>query len=299
MRHTTVSVGLAVLLLATGCNNGTRFPGLVRSSQPPRVPTETPTAAMLVDYLNRNSRQIQTLEVRDLAMDCKQKLQPVGLQGQMVCQKPRSFRLGAKVLGNQAVDMGSNDQEFWYWISKAEPPYLYHCSYADFARGVRMPFPFQPEWIMEALGMGEYGPAEDYQVVVHPETVDLVHWTKSPQGQQVKKITVFDRKEAATVRVRDYVLQDAQGREIYAAHVTEVQQVGAIIVPKRVRLVWPAEQIELKLKLDEVQVNRQLNQDQTVRLFTRPHLANIPSYDLARGLDGAPNGVRAAGGFPR
>src|SRR4029078_5880788 len=100
----------------------------------------------------------------------------------MVCKKPGNFKLVASVVGNQAVDLGSNDQEFWFWISKAEPPYLFHCSYNDFARGgVRLPFPFQPEWVMEALGMAEYGSPQDYQLVCRGKAgLERVQQTRSP-----------------------------------------------------------------------------------------------------------------------
>ena len=110
----------------------------------------------------------------------------------MICQKPRNFRLSAKALGNTAADLGSNDREFWFWISKNEPPYLYHCSYEDYARGVRMPLPFQPDWIVEALGVGEYDPAKNYRVVPSGAGVDLVEETTS-QGQPVRKITRLAR----------------------------------------------------------------------------------------------------------
>jgi hypothetical protein len=126
----------------------------------------------------------------------------------------------------------------------------------------------------------------------------LVQQTKSPQGQPIKKVVVFNRHQAA-VQVSEFRLQDAQGKEICAAYITEVQQpVPGIVLPKRVRLVWPAEQIELKMKLDEVTVNRPLAPEQLGRLFTRPQLANVPSYDLARGPDGR-NGVRPAAAFQR
>jgi hypothetical protein len=297
MRHVTVLFGVAALLAATGCNNGTRFGGLIRSNpNPPASPGEIPTTAQLVDYLNRNGRLVQTMEVKQLDLDCKQKLQQGGLRGRMVCQKARNFRLAADLMGSQAVDIGSNDQEFWFWIGKSDPPYLFHCSYNDFARGgVRLPFPFRPEWVMEVLGMGEYGPPDSYQLVDRGKMLELVQQTKS-QGQDVKKIIVFERNYAP-VQVPNYILQDAQGKEICSAHITEVQQVNGATVPRRVKLVWPAEHIELKLKLDEVVLNRQLPAEQVSLLFTRPRLANVPSYDLARGPDAPPQGVRPAGGF--
>jgi hypothetical protein len=286
---------MAFLLLLTGCSNS-KWGSIFRSQQQVAVPPAEapPTAAALVEHLNRNSRQIQSLECLELDMDCRQKLQAVNLRGKLICQKPRNFRLLADVMGQPQVDLGSNSQEFWFWIAKADPPYQFHCAYTDFARGgIRLPFPFQPDWIMEALGMGEYGPPENYQLRAGQTTLELVENTRSPQGQPLQKVTVIARRGG---QVQGYVLLDANHKEICAAHVSEVQQIGGVTVPRRVRLEWKTEGIELKLKLDEVAVNRQLDNSRAATLFTRPQLNNIQSYDLARGPDGQ---IRRAGGVAR
>ena len=52
-------------------------------------------------------------------MDCKQGNElPIGLDALLACQKPRDFRLKGSIGGKQVVDIGSNDDEFWYWISE-------------------------------------------------------------------------------------------------------------------------------------------------------------------------------------
>ena len=49
------------------------------------------------------------------------------------------------------------------WIKRGDP-YQFFCSYKDLEEGrVRVvPFPFQPEWIMEAMGLGDYGTPDKY-----------------------------------------------------------------------------------------------------------------------------------------
>jgi hypothetical protein len=201
-------------------------------------------------------------------------------------------------MGNTAVDMGSNDREFWYWISKAEPPYLFHCAYEDFARGqARMPFPFQPDWIMEALGIAEYDPSRPYEVIPNGNTIDLVEKTVSPQGQPVRKVTRLTRGNNRQLQVTAHILQDMSGKEICSAYVAEAQQDSATgtVLPRQVQLIWPAERIKMKMKFDRMAVNPPLAPDRSALLFTRPALRDVPSYDLARGLDAAGPGLRPAG----
>src|SRR5207245_232991 len=79
-----------------------------------------PTAAALVEYLNYNARLVQSLKSTKVELDAKQNGESIGLEGTLFCQKPRNFRLRATdPLGKPAVDVGSNDNEFWFWISEA------------------------------------------------------------------------------------------------------------------------------------------------------------------------------------
>jgi hypothetical protein len=304
MRPNKLLLGMGAFLLLAGCNNfpkwgGTRAPDV-------GLPRESPQAAALVQQLNENSQRIQALECRNLSIDAKVRLQPnIGLEGQMSCQKGKNFRMVATFMGKQAVDMGSNDQEFWYWISRAEPPYLVHCSYQDLpsvAAAGRMPFPFQPEWIMETFGMSDYDPSSKYEVNGNnPKTIDLIQQTVSSQGQPVRKVVVFSRPTSTSTRpqVIAYLLQDPNGKEICSAHITQTQydQKTGATVPRQVTLSWPAEHMEMRMTLDRIQVNNPVDRDRAAALFTRPHLANVPTYDLARGPETAVGAVQQTGGF--
>jgi hypothetical protein len=195
--------------------------------------------------------------------------------------------------------MGSNDQEFWYWIKRAQPAYVYHCSYDDYRRGVRMPFPFQPEWIMEALGVATYDEAKQYEVRETPTAVQLIEQTVTPQGQAARKVTLFDRRQLAVGRfqVTGHVLQDANGKDIAYATVQDVQSdpVTRAVLPRNIRFVWPAEKVEMKMKLDGLRVGA-INPQRAADLFTRRNLANLPSFDLARGPDTPGEAVQRTGG---
>lgn len=294
---------IAFLLLLTGCTN---FPMMRPGSPPPPpapIPQEVPTPDSLIGYLNYHSRQVQSIDVKDLDLDAKQNGQGAGLRGWMVCQKPRNFRMVAKVVANPEIDMGSNSNEFWFWIRRMEPtPYLFHCAYPDLESGrARLPFPFQPEWVMEALGMAEYTADQSYRVDVKATTLELVKETRSPQGQPVRKVTVFQRAAAPFPKpqIIAHVLQDGQGREICSAHIVEVQRVGNAVVPKQVKLSCPDEKMELTMWLGDVQVNDRSVDQRAARLFARPQMSGIQLYDLARGPQADPNQAQRAGGLFR
>ncbi len=114
-----VALGLVAMIPLFGCNH---TPIIGDRANPPAPATDTlPEADRLVNYLNENAKRVQSVRAK-IDMDCKAGGQSIALGGNMACQKPRNFRLKGNVLGQPAVDMGSNSRRFWYWISKADPP---------------------------------------------------------------------------------------------------------------------------------------------------------------------------------
>src|SRR5262249_37122145 len=95
-----------------GCSQVPFYRGNTAPAPGLRIASPTPQAAELVASLNANSQRVQAVQCADIDLDCQQGAQTVGLRGGLVCQKPRNFRLTAKVMGNVAVDIGSNDREF-------------------------------------------------------------------------------------------------------------------------------------------------------------------------------------------
>jgi hypothetical protein len=302
MRYVTSGVGLAGVILLLGCNNAPHRRDSVGTAGP--APTGETSSTVLVSYLNNNAQRVQGLTALEVAIDCKQDGSPVpGLQGKLFCQKPRSFRLTGTVVSQPAVDVGSNEQEFWYWIRENKPPYVFHCSYQDLnRRQIAMPFPFQPEMIMEALGIAEYNPADTYRVESRGKTLELVHSTTTPQGMPVQKVTVFANGptavQAGRPQVLAHILKDGQGHEICRATISEVQvdRATGAVLPRRVQLVWPAQKIEMRMKLDDVHV-APITGPRAETLFSRRNL-RYETYDLAQGRKDDPSGqVQRTGGY--
>ena len=293
LAHFGAALALAVPLVA-GCH---LLPNRDRDNQPVLPPGRAPDVPALVNYLNQNAQRVQTVRAK-VAIDAKQGRQVIGLDGMLACQKPRDFRLRANVLGQPAVDLGSNEQEFWYWISKASPPHVYHCSYKNLATGkVNVPFPFQPDMVMAALNLAEYDPKAHYDLKVLPKTLELTQETTSPTGATVKRVTVFDRLTArpGQPQVLSHLLLDSRGKLICRANVERVTTVrdGAAILPTRVTIEWPAQSVSMKLMLSDVQVNT-IDKKSAGALFSRANLTAYDSYDLAGAVIDTPGAVRRA-----
>jgi hypothetical protein len=288
-----LAISVGSLVIMAGCTRWNILKGPENTK--PEPVGRAPSVAQLVAYLNNNSARIHTIKSTDLDMTCSVGLQSFGVRGKMIAQKPRNFLLAADVFGAREVDLGSNDQEFWWWIKKNDPPYQFFCSYKDLESGrvTYVPFPFQPDWIVDAMGMGNYGPADRYTLEAEGEKLKLVEKTRSPQGKPVRKVIVMNRYPVHSPKpqVTEFLLlDDGTGKEICSAHISETQLDNGVhgkggILPRRIEFRWAMPDnrtLRLSMKIDGLNVNP----DVPVTQFARRPLDGVPSYDLAtRKLD--------------
>jgi hypothetical protein len=309
-----ILAGLTCLLLMTGCHWFDRKPK-EDDKAIGQVFDQTPTAEQLVSYLNENSAKVQSLKCREVWLEGKQGTTTFpDVSGFMVCEKPRNFRLQCRIgVAGQAVDIGSNDKELWFWIKNMEPEGVYHCSYDDLENGrvKRLPIPIQPDWVVQAMGIAQYDEVRDgnYKVVASAkqDILNLEQPSKSPQGLQVTRVTVLKRVGASNrFQVAAHLLLDADRKLICGAYIQEVKYDpdGKAVVPTKLTLICPgskaSEKVELKISIGTVNVNPAFSQEQRAELFTRRGLSrDLPEYNLAQGADAPGNGVRRAGGVER
>src|SRR5438128_193159 len=121
MRPMLVGAGLGLLTLSLGCNPFRPSPG--PTDHPASKLSSAPKVEQLVGYLNQNAQSVRAIEAKKVFMTARQNNEHVGgLEGFLACQKaarpgtPPNFRLQAEVLGSSEVDIGSNSEEFWFWI---------------------------------------------------------------------------------------------------------------------------------------------------------------------------------------
>ena len=297
----TTALGLLVLI-ATGCES-TRWnwlkPG-ANNNDVAAKPGVSPTVKGLIDYMNDNARRVQSLRIDDMSVDASMGSQSIALQGRIFAEKPRNFRMKATFFGKDEVDIGSNSNEFWFWAQRNPDPHQYFCAYKDLNEGrVRMmPLPIQPEWVMETLGLGPYGPADKYKLEPDgPNSLRLVEKITSPQGVPVRKVMVMNRKEVKSPlpQVTAFLLlDDRTGQEICSAHIltTRLDRATGAILPHKMDLRVPSQKMSMALKLDGVTVNGQI----VATAFQRQPMAGIEPFNLATGRV-EPFGTQATQGF--
>ena len=275
VRHVLVLL-IAGSVLVTGCKS------LFNTGESGRNNhfTAPNTAPDLVVLLNKNAAPIQTIESDNVDITVTQNGQPFGLGGKLALQKDRNFRLIASAMGNTEADLGSNNQEFWFWMKRNDPPDLFFCAYNDLAQ-TQVKLPLQPDWIAEALCVQELIPSE-YQKLESPNGIEL-RKRVTYQGEQLIKGVVVATSGRNAGRVVMHRLMRVNGTnvtEIWRAEIIDYQRpqdIGNYVVPYQVKISCPDQKITIEMKIKNCKVNQLQNNP---ALFARPQ--GYRAHDIAK-----------------
>lgn len=279
------------------------------------------TADQLVGYLNAHADRLQSLNYGSVTVSARDGILEYNASGHLSAAQPRNFRMVVSRGGllDAKVDLGSNEQQFWAYfaVPTVQPQYVF-ASHTDFEQGkARLPgnMPFEPDWVLQALGMKRYpldaayeevpvagapgsrGPQKAVPVNEKDRTYTLRWQTTTPNGVKVYKEVVFSVDDADAARnqpqVKRHVIKDMKGKVIASAEVKSAHTVpvgGTDPETKRPYVIQYPTEIELKsdeqkfkmvMKLDAAKVNQQLSPQDVHRLFDLPNIAGMQPSDLA------------------
>lgn len=214
------------------------------------------TNAELVSHLNANVDRIRGW--RDTRASISGSSFPVSLNASIAVEGPRKFRLVAKkpIGGSPVADLGSNDQQFWFWFEDPKHPEVITCNHEDLAQASQvLPIPFEPDWLMEVFGVVRIDYEDiDQFVVINDQLVEFRSSRISPNGQHVEKRTVVDRCKGV---ITEHALLHPDGRIIARAALSQHVQDAASgsVLPTTIDLDWPQARMRLTIKLREIAFN--------------------------------------------
>jgi hypothetical protein len=279
---------LALAAALPGCAQVKAWRGdplAISQKTPCRLPPN-PTADELVAAVNENVDRLQAWHASRVKIRAAQI--PFALEAELAVQKGRHLRLivAHSLGGGPELDLGCNDKIFWFWQRRQKPPAVMYASHEQL-EVVRdnLQIPFEPDWLMEALGVA---PIEAEEVILEPisdqRAARLVSQHVAPNGRQIRKTITVDTCHG---RVLNHAVWDAEtGQRLAYAEFSQhkLDPASGVIMPRRIELEWrqtdPSVSADLSLTLDlgEVEVNPTgLPQ----RIWEMPHPPGCPTMNLA------------------
>jgi hypothetical protein len=183
------------------------------------------------------------------------------LSAQVACEPPRRFRLRAQtaVTGSE-LDIGSNDDLFWLWIRRHQPPMMLHCRHDQYEQSsARRLLPIRADWMPELLGLVHFR-AEDRHEGPFPlpdgrlEIRSRIPPSAGSADGELLKSTILD---GTTGLVVEQHLFTAAGERLASCRTTKhrVDPQSGAALPRFVEVSWPASGIEFQLELAAISTN--------------------------------------------
>jgi len=211
----------------------------------------TPQIEEVVAHLNQNTDRIQSW----LANDVRISANHFPLSGKLAVEKGRHIRLMVSSPAGNEVDLGSNDERFWIWSKRMDPAFV-TCQHVNMeAARQDLGVPFEPEWLMQALGVMSLPTANlKMEMDRSHDQARLVQQVTTAHGQPLRKVALVDLKRGIIV---EHSLYDYNGHKIAQARLSGHQwdKDSGVVMPRRVILDCPQFQMSMTMDLGKIQLN--------------------------------------------
>lgn len=154
-------LGILMIVFSSGGATCARRDAVSPYPPPPVVLEQTPTLEELTGLVNRTDSISQlssnSATVTVLSMPRVPRLTNATLH----LQRARQFRLRASlpIMLGAGVDMGSNDEVFWFEVPEGISKTLYYARHEEYQQQLRRAIlPVDPTWVMDALGLVRIDP---------------------------------------------------------------------------------------------------------------------------------------------
>lgn len=283
-----LAVVMTVVLASSGCIAPSIFG---RPDPPSPLPTvfqeDQPSIDQIIHAVNANSSRIQSFWSDDVKISGD--MVPIGrLSGSVDFERPRQLRIRVgSMLAPTELDLGSNQDRFWFWARLNPSKDVLYAQHNQFlASPIRRYFPFEPEWLIEAMGLTEFRMDQRHQGPFIMESGHLTIRTtcQTPVGPMTKDTTI----DPITAVVVAQSLYDSQGRLLGTVLAEDHRNdpVSNLTMPRRITLltyppqegVEPGTPVKTIIYLGNVQINRP-------RFSAENAVYAMPTYDGYRPVD--------------
>jgi hypothetical protein len=294
-----VLLAMALLCGLSGCRAFSN--GSLSSTPRPLAERTFDVEGFVADH-NRNAGLIQSLTAKP-AIGVAGRVMKTRAEGRLALERPRNFKLELSTMNDKKADIGSNDDEFWFWVQNDKDHSIYWCRYADLDAS-SLSITHQPDWIIEALGLRIITRAEAAQLKVHKGreagTTALVFPSTKSAGETYTRVMIVWDKTKRIKEHRIYVgnpqvlvaQADIKGYKDFetggmtddsagtTTTTTTAESSEMCYLPDNVRLDWKRDQLALDVTMQDVKVN-QFDSARSAKLFVEPTIAGYERVNLA------------------
>lgn len=272
---------LGMVFCTTGatCTRTIRSPFAAWQSPAPQVLMTGSSLDQVIAAVNANAARIQSIQTNNASITVPGMPGIPLLGGKIAAQRPGRFHLvaGTALTGDE-VDMGSNDELFWFWVKRNEPPSLFYARHDQFAGSTAQQLmPIEPQWLLDAIGFAEFRPGDAHTgpTALGDGKVEITSVMQTRTGQLTKK-TVVDATRAWVLEQHVYNVQGTLIASAVAKSHVYYDELK-VSLPGKVEIRIPASDLSLSIEMGTVEINKL---GENPQLWAMPSKPGVPLTDL-------------------
>jgi hypothetical protein len=279
-RASLLANALVIACTCGGCNwlRNFRIHQPHVANPPPVVFQAGPTRDQVIAAVNANTSRVQTLHSQG-----SMSIAGVpALNAEIAVERPRKFRFraGTSLLGPE-LDLGSNDELFWFWAQRSPEPGVFYARHDQFAASrARQMIPIEPAALVEALGLLELDPSGQVEgpAPLGSDRLEMRVRTRTAGGELTRVLYLHNQY----AWVLEQHLYGPQGQHLATAKASEFEfyPAAGVSLPHEISMQVPDGQLAFSLTLPRHTIN-QLTVDPTTFDLPQEQLANYQFYDIA------------------
>ena len=243
----------------------------------PTVLTEAPSLQDVAAAVNRTS-SVRQLSTNSASVEVLSMPRLPELNATLSLEREKNFRMQASlpVILGAGMDMGSNENVFWFEVPEGISKTLYYAEHDKYRQQLtRAILPVDPTWVMDALGLVQIDPSTVVAGPVRRTDGRLeVRSTMNLPGGMYQRVCLIHPNEGY---VTHQFLYAPDGKLIASSEASQHQYYEAqqCVLPHQVKLnlqpaVGPA--LVMKIEVSSYAVNQLLSGDP--QIFTMPQTAS-------------------------
>ncbi len=219
----------------------------------PVVFTAPPSLQDVAVAINGNTDRVRQLQTEAASVSTAGL---PGLRARIDLERPRRIRIRGKLFGPE-VDLGSNDDVFWFWAKSSPEPAVYFARHDEFANSAaRQVLAIEPDWIIEALGLARLEPG-DFHEGPFPfgnGRVQVRSTVRRNTGEVYRTMVV----DTTYGWILEQQLTDSSGRLLAAAQASNHRHYPqhGVSLPHRVNVQLPTANISFQIEVGQYTINQ-------------------------------------------
>ncbi len=249
----------------------------------PVVFQSAPTIEEVVANIRRNTNAVNQLRSNvKVTMDGI----PTSVNGTLLVERPDRLRLKVGVLGATILDIGSNSERFWIFNKSSfggQQPAVYYANHQEYEGSELMQtFNLRPQWIIDAMGLLEFGANEQVQGPFQRDGLLELHTSVPSANGVMNRVIKVDGKTGVVLQQAIYDQQHRLlGWATSSKHRHFPEQNAVLPGHIELNIVDPAGQtVKMAVNVQSHSLNSLYVDPQVT--WAMPQPKDVPAFDLTR-----------------